>query len=213
MNHTKEHMIQSVETALNYLDDTTKNNLPPSVLGLEGMSGPKYRQFANHLIRNVRDVRYLEIGIWHGSTSISAFYNNRENILKHWLIDNWCEFGGPKDSFLNNFQSILGYVPNAIEKDCFDIKPSDYEINDVNIYFYDGWHTEESQRKAVEHYASCLTNPAILMVDDYDWAHVKNGTQQGLESTGLKVEYKKEIVGNGNSTGWHNGCVIMVVSK
>ena len=68
------------------------------------MSGLKTRHFYNNLL-NFDDARYLEIGSWKGSSVCSAMYNNNAMII---CVDNWSEFGGPKDEFLVNFNKFIG---------------------------------------------------------------------------------------------------------
>jgi hypothetical protein len=78
-----------------------KSNLPNWILEMDGMSGKKYRHFVNNLISKIDNPRYLEVGCWKGSTSCSAIYNN--NVIAY-CIDNWSEFGGPKNIFCENVQ-------------------------------------------------------------------------------------------------------------
>ena len=46
----------------------------------------------------MENVRYLEIGTWYGSSSISAIYKNNINAT---FIDNWSQFGGDSNIFNN----------------------------------------------------------------------------------------------------------------
>lgn len=85
---------------------------------MDGMSGTKTRHFYNNLL-NYQDARYLEIGTWKGSSVCSAMCGNKGTIV---CIDNWCQFGGPKEEFLTNFYKHKG-DNNAIfiENDCYKI--------------------------------------------------------------------------------------------
>ena len=73
-----------------------------------GMSGGKYPHFINNLIRGLPNPSYLEVGCWTGSTLCSAISRNR---VRATGIDNWSEFGGPKDQFLANVNRFK--VPEA----------------------------------------------------------------------------------------------------
>src|ERR1051326_5428948 len=85
------------------------------VLGIRGMSGKKYRRFINNLIETMPDARYLEIGVWQGSTLCSAIF---ENEVTATCIDNWSEFDGPFDKFLTNLAKFKGKSRvTFIEKD------------------------------------------------------------------------------------------------
>ena len=55
-------------------------------------------------------------------------------------IDNWSEFGGPKDEFLTNFNTYKGENDaEFIENDCFKVDVS--QLPKFNMYMYDGNHT------------------------------------------------------------------------
>ena len=58
------------------------------ILGLDGMSDPPIRHLLNNLCERP-DTRYLEIGIWKGSVSISALYKNSSTVKSVALIDNY----------------------------------------------------------------------------------------------------------------------------
>src|SRR3954447_24894640 len=73
--------------------------LEEPVLSINGMSGRKYRLFINNLIGGMTNPRYLEVGVWAGSTLCSAISKNTVSAL---AIDNLSEFGGPSDQFYAN---------------------------------------------------------------------------------------------------------------
>ena len=75
------------------------SKVTPELLNMEGMTGKKTRHFYNNLM-NKEDSRYLEIGTWKGSSVCSAMCGNKAKVV---CIDNWSEFGGPKNEFLQNF--------------------------------------------------------------------------------------------------------------
>ena len=82
-----------------------KNNISKitnDIVVMEGMSGTKTRHFYNNLL-NTEDARYLEIGTWKGSSVCSAMCKNKATVV---CIDNWSEFGGPKNEFLLNFEKF-----------------------------------------------------------------------------------------------------------
>jgi hypothetical protein len=80
-----------------------ETRLPNEVLFLPGMSGRKYRMLINNLIGSVLNPRYIEIGCWAGSTACSAMYGNNAKIT---CIDNWSQFGGPREQFFVNVEKF-----------------------------------------------------------------------------------------------------------
>lgn len=187
------------------------------IINMEGMSGTKTRHFYNNLLNN-KDARYLEIGTWKGSSVCSAMCNNKATIL---CIDNWSEFGGPKNEFLINFEKFKG-ENNAtfIENDCYKIDVSTFPK--FNIYMYDGNHTKDSHYKALLHYYNCLDDVFIFIVDDWNWIDVREGTMNSIRMLKLKVLYQKEIrlTSDNSHTSqpqakdtWWNGIYVAILEK
>ena len=180
------------------------------IIQMQGMSGTKTRHFYNNLL-NTHDARYLEIGTWKGSSVCSAMYGNTAKVV---CIDNWSEFGGPKDEFLVNFEKYKG-KNNAIfiESDCYKVDVS--SLPKFNIYMYDGNHTNESHYKALMHYYECLDDVFIFIVDDWNVKEVRDGTYDSIKKLNLKVLYEKEIFTPGNCTfdTWWNGMYVAILQK
>jgi hypothetical protein len=144
--------------------------------------------------------------------------NNKANIV---CIDNWSEFGSPKDEFLINFNKFMGQN-NAtfIENDCFKIDIS--TLPKFNIYMYDGNHSIDSHYKALSYYYNCLDDIFIYIVDDWNYEQVRNGTIQAIKNLNLKIKYEKEIrltFDNSHTpidiakTTWWNGIYIVILEK
>lgn len=215
-------LIKHVEEMLS-LADNYKSNVTPEILNMDGMSGKKTRHFYNNIC-SMKDTRYLEIGTWKGSSICSAMCNNSMNCV---AIDNWSEFGGPKNEFLKNFNKFKG-ENNAtfIEKDCWDIDVS--KLGKFNVYMYDGNHTETSHFQALNHYISCLDDEFIYLVDDWNWKKVRDGTINSIKDNRCEILYQKEILTNGGvcpewgpgpgdragkDGDWHNGISIFILKK
>jgi hypothetical protein len=183
------------------------------------MSGKKMRHFLNNLCSQMDDTRYLEIGVWKGSTVCSAMFNNNAFI---YCIDNFSTFGGPKEEFLKNFNYAIG-KNNAtfINNDCFSIDISLFPK--FNIYFFDGHHTYEDQFKAIEYFLPCLDDCFVLIIDDWNWSSVRSGTLDSINKANLTQIYTKEIRttfddthvigGTQEDKDWHNGICIFVLKK
>lgn len=206
-------LIQHVKDAYNKAE-TLQSKLTPEVLELLGMSGWKVRHFLNNLC-SLPDAVYLEIGCWQGSTLVSALYEN--NLLKDAIaIDNWSEFGGPRNECLTN---IAHFIPNAplqlCEVDCFSPQAKEAFNHPINIYFYDGNHDRYSQEFAFTFYNDLFENTFITVVDDWNWEHVRAGTMSAFQKLNYTVLYQKELYTdrNGDNQGWWNGLFIAVIRK
>jgi len=190
------------------------NTLPQNVIGLQGMSGTLVRSFLNNLVKTVPNVRYLEIGVWKGSTCISALYGNIEKIDKYWLLDNWSEFGGPKTEFIQNFSNVVGSSPNLFDLDCFGVNPIELGIDKVNIYFYDGRHLPRDQEMAIEKYIDSMDDEFIFIIDDWNSDFVKTPTVNAIKKLPLEIVYFREFITGGDAADtWWNGIGIFVLRK
>lgn len=185
---------------------------------MNGMSGKKTRHFYNNLASN-QDIRYLEIGTWTGSTVCAAMCGNKAQIV---CIDNWSEFGGPKDLFLSNFSKYKGEnLAQFIEGDCFQINIS--ELPKFNVYMYDANHTKESHYKSLVYYYNCLDDIFIHIIDDWNCEEVRLGSKEAMRTLGFSILYEKEIKttndnshppwGSPEQQGWHNGIYVCILQK
>jgi len=211
-----EELKQSVSLSIAASIDKTKTKLPIAAFLIEGMSGNTYKRFINTLLSQSSTKKYLEIGVWKGSTSVAAAYGNPD--VQCWFIDNFSEFGGPRDQYISNFTKVVGHPPNLIDSDCFGIDPSSHGIDDVDVYFYDGAHLESDHYKALTHYVKHMKESFIYIVDDWGCAQcepVKKGTYRAIKDLNLKIEQEFNL-GQGlsdDSDGWWNGCGVFVLSK
>ena len=161
-----------MKEAFEGVQSETRNALPAEVRQIEGMSGQKYRSLINRLVASISDARYLEIGSWAGSTAAAALYGNTVKAL---CIDNWSQFGGPRELFFANIKKVL--TPNIkfefIER---DFRAVDYnDIGSFNIYLFDGPHEEKDQYDGIMIAQPALTNQFILIVDDWNWRQSELG--------------------------------------
>jgi hypothetical protein len=200
-----------VEVAIE-MAEVGRSQLPQSILDLEGMSSPKVRHFLNNLVAtSPRQTRYLEIGCWKGSTLISALYKNE---TKHWAIDNFCEYQGSEVILRDRCRQHLGTEPNFFNADCFTLDLDKTGIKDVNVYFYDGWHSFGAQRQALTHFIGRMEQNFIYVVDDWGGAEgepVRGGTFLAVQELGLEIIYERTLpAGHGQ---WWNGLWVAVLSR
>ena len=184
-------------------------------LSNQGMSSTKNRIFLNELLsQDSNEINYLEIGTWLGSTFISALFNN--SLKSAIAIDNFSQFSGTMTDFMTNCTKSNLSNFKFINSDCFNLSATDKNIiKDVNVYFYDGDHTHEDQRKALTYYIDVLQNVFIFIVDDWNHVPTKTGTRAGLLETSLIVHKDWELPANynGDRDNWWNGLYVAVCEK
>ena len=190
-----------------------------NILRMEGMSGRRYRHLINKLVELTPDARYLEIGSWAGSTACSAIYGNKCKTL---CIDNWSQFGGPRTKF---HQNINTYKTDDID---FSFIENNYEVVDYsqigkyNVYLFDGPHEEHHQHAGITITQAALEDTYFLIVDDWNWKSVRDGTTNALKELNQTIvssiiirTTQNEMHPNpaGPDSDWHNGYFIAVVKK
>ena len=182
---------------------------------IEAQSSSKVRMFLNNLC-NCPGTRYLEIGVWRGSTFVSALYGNEDNVDVAVAIDT-CE-GLPDHKpgpFLEACEKYLREGSYTfIHDDAFKVNPGSLP-GPFNVYFFDGPHDELSQYRAFSRYNRVLTDTFIAIVDDWNHPAAKTGTRKVFEDLCYDVEWEVELPAtkNGDLSNWWNGLYVALVSK
>ena len=206
--------------------------IPDWIKFMPGMSGRKYRYLINNLISSIIDARYLEIGCWAGSTACSALYGNQVKAL---CIDNWSEFTdsrtinpalnvkNPKKEFEINTKKVISEKINFkfIESDFRKINYN--EVGKFNIYVFDGPHEIKDQYDGIARAQPSLDDIFILIIDDWNTSHIRQGTLEVINDLNIKIISKIEIMTTQDNTmpklfqcqfsDWHNGYLIAVCQK
>lgn len=208
--------IERVEAALEAANTGT-TKLTQAEFDLEGMSSRKNRILLNELVKD--DTRYLEIGVWRGSTFVAALLGNKPEYAV--AIDNFSQF----DNDGKNSERFKKVVTDRnitdftlLNADCFNIPPNLENLllgQNFNTYFYDGDHKEQDQYLALAYYYPTLANTFIFIVDDWNWEPSRHGTRRAIAELDLKIHKEWELFneGGGNKEHWWNGLYIAVCEK
>lgn len=197
-----------------------ESKLPQWILDLHGMSGRNYRRFVNNLIEALDRPHYLEVGSWRGSTACAAMYGNSAAIT---CIDNWSEFSGPREAFVEHIQRATSAETRFALLD-EDFRQTDFSaIEPADVYLFDGPHEKQDQIDGIVCAAPALASNYVQIVDDWNWARVREGTMEGIERSGGKLIASVEIQTTQNGevpstarceeSAWHNGCFMGVVER
>lgn len=214
LSDKRRHIEESICWAEN-----EESKLPESILSMDGMSSRKNRHFLNNLCSQ-KDMSYLEVGTWKGSTFFSSCYDNEFKEVS--CIDNWSEFndedcGNPKTEFLVGLNEHSDHLPldlNYYECDCFEFERSKIK-NPIDVFFYDGNHEVINQYRSLVYFNMILNDPFILIVDDWDWPMPKEGTNMAIKDLGYKVVQKWELPSTklNDKDNWWNGLFIGLMCK
>lgn len=207
---TKEFINEAINKSL-----AGEANIGETELALAGFSTPTIRRLISNLCEGAST--YLEVGIWGGATFCSSFNKNLTSIG----IENFSQdFGIPN-------------IKNLMEKGVEELKHKSKEVvlhyegcfdfdinklpNNIDIYFFDGNHSFESQAKALPYFIDKMAKTFIFIVDDTSWDAVAKGTDAGLHELRDKIEVEMAWPLRGyhlqEDPIWHNGVNIYLVNK
>jgi hypothetical protein len=184
-----------------------KSKIPKEYIEkLTGLASPKIWHLLNNLCAGSKS--YLEIGTYMGSSLMAALYGNSHVLAT--AVDNFCMKPKTRGHFFANVKDLKF---TFIEKDCFTIDP--VELNEIDLYFYDGEHSCESQYKALTHFMPAMKNEFIYVVDDWNNTPVQEGTFKAIEDLGLDIlemeDRKKKLMKD--TAGWWCGIVVFKLAK
>lgn len=183
-----------------------------------GLSSPRIDKLLNELGKI--STAYLEVGCLGGRTFSSTIAGNN---LNAYAVDNWKEgvaaenesidITVTKEDFIKNILPYKG--ENRVKVfNCDFIDVDKTKIQDVDLFLYDGDHSFESTKLAVQYFASTFAEECILIFDDANWQGVVDGAVAGIEQAGLTIQYEKKMLNNvEDKTMWWNGLYIAVVRK
>ncbi len=207
---TVEHIQNSIDNAL-----AGKSNLNEDRLGIRGFSTPTIR----HLFSNLTDIdgTYLEVGLFCGASFCASFNKNCTSIgIEDHSQDFSAGFEQVKKELRENVDrfSPLAKEVQVYYVDCFKMDKS--VLPKIDIYSFDGFHSYDTQSKALSEFLDNMNDRFVFLVDDLGWSYVFDGTRRGFANLHDKIEIEKEwILGleYQNHPIWHNGVGIFLINK
>jgi len=152
---------------------------------------------------------FVNIGVWQGFTLLCGMVANPERTCIG--VDNFSEFGGPRDRFLERFL--------AHQTDRHHFYDMDYEeyfsrihCGSIGFYIYDGSHGYADQLKGLQVAEPFFSDDCIIMVDDTNWEEPRQATLDFIARSRFPYEILLDVRTRNNChpTFW-NG--IMIIQK
>ncbi len=167
----------------------------------------------NHAVSEMSpDRMFLNIGIWHGFTLISGILNNPDKPAMG--VDNFSQFGGPKDSFTQIFQEVRSSMHQFVDMDFRDYFFNKHK-GEIGVYVYDGPHTRKDQLDALELADGFLAEGSVVFIDDTNWEDSRSATLEFVESHGNSYRIILDIRtgSNAHPTFWNGLMVLQKTSR
>jgi hypothetical protein len=211
-NISYDDKIQNVVDGL--VDSVTK----PVMVPIPGLTSERVKQLLNYL--GARSRKYLEVGSFLGATLVSTI---KDNSLTAYAIDNWAQNIGPangnamppnsKQQFIENVKKYKGNnTVKVFDSNFIDVNTTD--IKDIDLFFYDGDHSELATKMAVKYFSNCFADTSILIFDDANWEGVVSGAMAGISETNFDILYEKKVLNaEEDPSQWWNGLFILVVKR
>tara|TARA_R100000008_G_C3563705_1_gene157804 strand:- start:96 stop:908 length:813 start_codon:yes stop_codon:yes gene_type:complete len=218
--------------------------------GIGGMSTKVHVAFLNRLIGAFKDINYMEIGLYDGRSLAGAVMNNHDNLNRVICNDAWAWGDASKSRFMFSFTKCLNrfydqdnyhfteaiglhsklhklnknFDLSIVEADTFTWgrQPvlDQWGKDKVDIYFYDGAHEVEDQKRALTDFEPCFADEFIFLVDDWSSWEVPDGTFKGLDAINYDVVWQTETKGwrdktgpMGQDNGWGGGWYVGYLKK
>lgn len=215
MSEDAKRLVQKLNDTINNVESSWFYPAPFRIRFIEGMSGQAFRGLLNLLFSDGMS-NYLEIGSWKGSTVCGVLHGNH---VKAVCIDDWSQFTGPAGIFFKNVGTHLNRSSRltVISRDFRKVDFGGLFENFVDVYFFDGPHTEEDHIDGVKVIESLNFKTLLFIVDDWNDETVRRGTSLGIKTlVDSKVAFVKEIFTSTErsmTTRWHNGCAFFIIEK
>ena len=150
---------------------------------------------------------FVNVGVWHGFTFLAGLVGNSG---KHCVgVDNFSEFGGPKDSFITRFERRRGASHEFHELD-YEVYFARRHHGPIGVYLYDGEHSYANQLRGLEAAERFFTKDCVVVVDDTNDDDPRRATYDFMAARPgrFRVLLDRRTAGNGHPTFW-NGLIVL----
>jgi hypothetical protein len=187
-----------------------RSRLTPEVRAVPGLTSTLVRHFLN-IVCGRGSVNYLEIGSWKGATITAASCNN---VGRFTAVDDFSQWADPGQFYANRARCERWCRFDFLDRDSWQVDPAEISP-DVDVYFYDGEHSYESQVRAFVHFDPALAGEFVAVVDDWNYPQVRAGTQAAFAELGYDVLRDWELPArwDGDAENWWNGLYVAIVRK
>jgi hypothetical protein len=152
---------------------------------------------------------YVNVGVWHGYTFLAGLAGNeKKNCIG---IDNFSEFGGPRQDFLQRFEHYGSPFHSFHDMDYREYF-GHHHHGPIGVYLYDAAHTYEDQVLGLQLAEPYFADRCIIFVDDTNCEEARQGTLDFLANSVHDYRYVLDVATahNGHPTFWDG---LMILQK
>lgn len=214
----RNNYVKGCQNSIRLAVELKRGNVTKEVMNVPGMSAAKNRIMLNHLLSYPK-ARYLEVGVYAGATFCAALHGNNPEYAC--AIDDFSQFDANEKIFKDNTDKFIKTKFDFFNRDCFNLTAAQkkkLKSKRINMYNYDGPHSEEDHIKAITEYYDFLDDVFIIIIDDWNEPQVRRGTFRGLAEKKIKVWWQIDLKadvsdGTRDLKGWWNGVWVAVCQK
>lgn len=208
-----------------FMAEQDKSNLTEFERDLYGNSGRKVRHAINNVCNIKENSVYLELGIYRGSTLVSALYDSK--VSTAYAVDDFTidqkEAHPYRETGWNNVRNAFSELttthrlskllkPTIIEStaDKVDVKKI---VKKLDIIHYDLDEHHTNLESTIRHYIPILDKFTILLVSNWNSKGVRDAWKRLGQTPGLDIELivEKQSSNTGDTANWYNGFSISVM--
>ncbi len=149
---------------------------------------------------------FVNIGVWQGFTLFSGMVLNPSKTCIG--VDNFSEFGGPKDAFMKQFVKYKSDRHYFYDMD-YEAYFSEVHRGPIGFYIYDASHSYANQLKGLQIAEPHFSDACIVMVDDTNWQEPRQATLDFIAKSHFSYKMLLDVKTRNNChpTFW-NGLMI-----
>lgn len=153
------------------------------------------------------DAAFVNVGVWNGFTFLAGMAGNADKRCIG--VDDFSEFGGPKEAFLARFERRRG-PRHAFHEMDYRAYFAERHEGPIGVYLYDGEHGYDNQRKGLETAERFFAPGCVIVVDDTNLPEPRQATMDfiGARPNQYRVLLDRTTAANGHPTFW-NGLLVL----
>ena len=152
------------------------------------------------------ELSFVNVGVWHGFSFLASLLDNQGKRCVG--VDNFSQFGGPKQEFLARFEKLRSPEHHFYEMD-YEHYFREKHTGQLGVYLYDGEHSYANQLKGLQVAEPYFAPGCIVLVDDTNWDEPRQASLDFVNQSSRNYQLLLDArsAANGHPTWW-NGLMV-----
>lgn len=172
------------------------------------MSTPAIGALINRGVANMGPGEvFVNVGIWNGFTFLSGVAGNPGKVCIG--VDNFSQFGGPRDAFLARFERFKSPSHRFHDMDYKEYFAAVHR-EPIGFYMYDGEHSYRNQLDGLRVAEPFFGPNCLVLVDDTNFSEPRQATLDFIRESGNRYEIVWDVTTRENQhPTWWNGLMLL----